>query len=177
VSLHIVADSSLICLPAEIDADSSHLPSCQLSHLRSTYPNLNILIESEAAPELSSGLSGVAIIDRDSTVSPNTGVRIWARPDREELDLIITLGGDGTILHVSSLYARPGKVPPVLSFSMGSLGFLTPFREPLLPFSCLQATDLLLYAECMLCSASQTSIHTKRRSGACSTPSTRSSIG
>ncbi|KAG7530681.1 hypothetical protein FFLO_04851 [Filobasidium floriforme] len=99
-----------------------------ISHLRSTYPNLNILIESEAAPELSSGLSGVAIIDRDSTVSPNTGVRIWARPDKEELDLIITLGGDGTILHVSSLYARPGKVPPVLSFSMGSLGFLTPFH-------------------------------------------------
>ena len=56
-------------------------------------------------------------------------MRIWAKPDKEELDLIITLGGDGTILHVSSLYARPGKVPPVLSFSMGSLGFLTPFRE------------------------------------------------
>jgi NAD kinase len=175
--LLIVADSGLICFPADANADPLNLPSRQLSHLRSTYPNLNILIESEAAPELSSGLSGVAIIDRDSTVSPNTGVRIWARPDKEELDLIITLGGDGTILHVSSLYARPGKVPPVLSFSMGSLGFLTPFREPLLPFSCLQATDLLLYAECMLCSASQTSIHTKRRSGACSTPSTRSSIG
>lgn len=46
-----------------------------------------------------------------------------------DLDLIITLGGDGTILHVSSLFDTPGKVPPVLSFSMGSLGFLLPFRE------------------------------------------------
>lgn len=45
-----------------------------------------------------------------------------------EVDLVITLGGDGTILHVSSLYSRAGEVPPVVSFSMGSLGFLLPFR-------------------------------------------------
>lgn len=41
----------------------------------------------------------------------------------------MTLGGDGTILHASSLF-RTGAVPPVLSFSMGTLGFLLPFREP-----------------------------------------------
>lgn len=46
-----------------------------------------------------------------------------------DVDLVITLGGDGTILHVSSLYSRAGKVPPVVSFSMGSLGFLLPFRR------------------------------------------------
>lgn len=40
-------------------------------------------------------------------------------------DLVITLGGDGTILHTSSLF--PAKVPPFVSFSLGSLGFLTPF--------------------------------------------------
>lgn len=44
------------------------------------------------------------------------------------VDLIITLGGDGTILHASSLF-RIGPVPPVLSFSMGTLGFLLPFSE------------------------------------------------
>jgi NAD kinase len=43
-------------------------------------------------------------------------------------DFIITIGGDGTILHVSSLFDSPTPVPPVLSFSMGSLGFLLPFR-------------------------------------------------
>jgi hypothetical protein len=46
-----------------------------------------------------------------------------------------------------------------------------------LRLSCLQAIHLLLYAECMLCSTLQTSIRTKRRSGACSTQSIRSSIG
>ncbi len=35
------------------------------------------------------------------------------------------MGGDGTLLHASSIFQR--SCPPVLSFSMGSLGFLTPF--------------------------------------------------
>jgi NAD kinase len=42
--------------------------------------------------------------------------------------LVVTLGGDGTILHASSLFSA-GAVPPVLSFSMGTLGFLLPFRK------------------------------------------------
>ena len=42
-------------------------------------------------------------------------------------DLVITLGGDGTILHTSHLFDG-GECPPVLSFSLGSLGFLLPFR-------------------------------------------------
>ena len=40
-------------------------------------------------------------------------------------DLVITLGGDGTVLYTSWLFQR--IVPPVLSFSLGSLGFLTSF--------------------------------------------------
>ncbi|KAI0849060.1 ATP-NAD kinase [Daldinia vernicosa] len=40
-------------------------------------------------------------------------------------DFIITLGGDGTVLYASCLFQR--IVPPVLSFSLGSLGFLTKF--------------------------------------------------
>lgn len=40
-------------------------------------------------------------------------------------DFIITLGGDGTVLYSSWLFQR--IVPPVLSFSLGSLGFLTKF--------------------------------------------------
>lgn len=33
------------------------------------------------------------------------------------------LGGDGVILHASNLFR--GAVPPVVSFNLGSLGFLT----------------------------------------------------
>lgn len=47
--------------------------------------------------------------------------------ERPELfDLVITLGGDGTVLFTSWLFQR--IVPPVLSFSLGSLGFLTNFQ-------------------------------------------------
>jgi NAD+ kinase len=37
----------------------------------------------------------------------------------------VTLGGDGTVLYASWLFQR--IVPPVLSFALGSLGFLTKF--------------------------------------------------
>ncbi|KIY46022.1 ATP-NAD kinase, partial [Fistulina hepatica ATCC 64428] len=40
-------------------------------------------------------------------------------------DFVVTLGGDGTVLFTSWLFQR--IVPPVLSFSLGSLGFLTNF--------------------------------------------------
>ncbi|KAF7589195.1 hypothetical protein BBP40_004683 [Aspergillus hancockii] len=40
-------------------------------------------------------------------------------------DFVITLGGDGTVLYTSWLFQH--VVPPVISFSLGSLGFLTKF--------------------------------------------------
>ncbi|XP_042336204.1 NAD kinase isoform X2 [Sceloporus undulatus] len=43
-----------------------------------------------------------------------------------QIDFIICLGGDGTLLYASSLF--PGSVPPVMAFHLGSLGFLTPFN-------------------------------------------------
>uniref|UniRef100_A0A8C8FLR1 NAD(+) kinase n=1 Tax=Oncorhynchus tshawytscha TaxID=74940 RepID=A0A8C8FLR1_ONCTS len=42
------------------------------------------------------------------------------------VDFIICLGGDGTLLYASSLFQK--SVPPVMSFHLGSLGFLTPFN-------------------------------------------------
>lgn len=41
------------------------------------------------------------------------------------VDLVITLGGDGTLLHVANYFQL--MAPPILSFALGSLGFLTPF--------------------------------------------------
>ena len=54
----------------------------------------------------------------------------WDQATNPELhasiDLIICMGGDGTFLHVSSLFAK--AVPPVIAFNFGSMGFLTPFE-------------------------------------------------
>ncbi|XP_026515792.1 NAD kinase isoform X1 [Terrapene carolina triunguis] len=43
-----------------------------------------------------------------------------------QIDFIICLGGDGTLLYASSLFQ--GSVPPVMAFHLGSLGFLAPFN-------------------------------------------------
>jgi NAD+ kinase len=50
----------------------------------------------------------------------------WSSP--EKFDLVLTLGGDGTVLYTSWLFQR--IVPPIMSFSLGSLGFLTNFEFP-----------------------------------------------
>ena len=41
------------------------------------------------------------------------------------IDFIVTIGGDGTILHAASLF--PNHCPPILALNFGSLGFLSPF--------------------------------------------------
>lgn len=41
-------------------------------------------------------------------------------------DLVICLGGDGTVLHANTLFQN--SMPPVMAFGLGSLSFLAPFR-------------------------------------------------
>ncbi|KAL3793486.1 hypothetical protein ACHAWO_002097 [Cyclotella atomus] len=51
--------------------------------------------------------------------------------DLSDPDLIVTLGGDGTIMHAAHIFSGP--VPPILPIAGGSMGFLTPFaREEIL---------------------------------------------
>eukprot|EP00039_Didymoeca_costata_P009284 m.122670 g.122670 ORF g.122670 m.122670 type:complete len:833 (+) comp14428_c0_seq1:198-2696(+) len=66
----------------------------------------------------------------------------WTGPDKlgpdenqelkrlyEELDLVICLGGDGTLMYTAGQFQSTTlPVPPVMAFSFGSLGFLTPFK-------------------------------------------------
>ena len=42
-----------------------------------------------------------------------------------DIDLVLSLGGDGTFLYSSGLFEK--RCPPIMSFSLGTLGFLTPF--------------------------------------------------
>eukprot|EP01138_Halocafeteria_seosinensis_P016419 gb/GECG01016750.1/.p1 GENE.gb/GECG01016750.1/~~gb/GECG01016750.1/.p1 ORF type:complete len:408 (+),score=43.87 gb/GECG01016750.1/:1-1224(+) len=43
----------------------------------------------------------------------------------DNVDLIVAVGGDGTVLHISSLFCH--SMPPVFSVAGGSLGFMTMF--------------------------------------------------
>ncbi|KAJ1929257.1 NADH kinase pos5 [Tieghemiomyces parasiticus] len=82
--------------------------------LRETYPTLNVVLEHDVAQDFVGALPFVYVI-------PKGVVSEYSRV----VDFAITLGGDGTVLHLSALF--PGPVPPVISFSMGTLGFLLPF--------------------------------------------------
>ena len=46
----------------------------------------------------------------------------------QSIDFMIVLGGDGTLLYLTSLFQGSSTIPPTISFARGSLGFLTPFE-------------------------------------------------
>jgi NADH kinase len=81
-------------------------------HIHSSYPSVSLIFE----PKVASQLHKLFPFPIYTTSSHG------ALP--EKVDMTTTLGGDGTILHASSLFSTTENVPPILSFSMGTLGFL-----------------------------------------------------
>ncbi|KAF2114907.1 ATP-NAD kinase-like domain-containing protein [Lophiotrema nucula] len=89
------------------------------THLSTTYPSINVIVEPESADEIHERVSfPVYTYQR-----PEHGN---ASPEHlsDKTDLVCTLGGDGTILRASSLFSHATSVPPILSFAMGTIGFL-----------------------------------------------------
>jgi NADH kinase len=84
-------------------------------HITSTYPDVSLIFEPKAARQLHEQFSFPVYTTTDGK---DTGVL------QDKVDLVCSLGGDGTILRAASLFATARSVPPVLSFSMGTLGFL-----------------------------------------------------
>ncbi|KAJ9636035.1 NADH kinase pos5 [Knufia peltigerae] len=89
-------------------------------HVDSTYPGLNIIIESKVSSEIGHELALDHFTSSDSADLP--------RKYDDKVDLVVTFGGDGTILHAASQFAASSEVPPILSFSMGTLGFLSEWK-------------------------------------------------
>jgi NADH kinase len=84
-------------------------------HIHANYPNLNIIFERRVAEKIHEQLPFPIYTAESSDV---------AHLFPKKIDLVTTLGGDGTILRAASLFSHQASVPPILSFSMGSLGFL-----------------------------------------------------
>ncbi|KZM19156.1 NADH kinase [Ascochyta rabiei] len=83
------------------------------AHIHSTYPGINVILDRASAVEVHAQLA-FPVYAFDGAV-----------PDlSDRTDLVCTLGGDGTLLRASSLFSHVESVPPVLSFAMGTLGFL-----------------------------------------------------
>lgn len=87
------------------------------NHIHSTYPSVSLVLEPRVAKEVHESFD--VPVYTTTSKEPPVGARL-----QDKVDLTTTLGGDGTILHASSLFATARSVPPVLSFSMGTLGFL-----------------------------------------------------
>lgn len=75
---------------------------------------------------------------KHSAVDLHRQLRTWEMPPcgcppavpssvGHQVDLVLTLGGDGTVLWTCGLFAA-GAVPPLVPLAMGSLGFMTPFE-------------------------------------------------
>ncbi|EGV62742.1 ATP-NAD kinase [Yamadazyma tenuis ATCC 10573] len=88
--------------------------------------NITIYVDSKLEASKRFNYSGLV----ESVPTARQYVKFWTKEftinNPEIFDLVLTLGGDGTVLYVSNLFQR--IVPPVISFALGSLGFLTNFR-------------------------------------------------
>ena len=88
------------------------------THLSATYPSINIIVEPESAREIH---ETVPFSVYTYEPAPPNGVPAHLS---SKTDLVCTLGGDGTILRASSLFSQSPSAPPILSFAMGTIGFL-----------------------------------------------------
>jgi len=79
-----------------------------------------VYVEMQQAESRDPSLSGVM-----------ESVKVW--DSSYNVDLITCLGGDGVILHASSLFQGP--CPPLLGFNLGSMGFLAPHT-----FTCMRTS-------------------------------------
>src|SRR5690349_3915476 len=81
-------------------------------YIHRNYENVSLIFEPQVASSIQSSIPFPIYAISDNSILS------------EKVDLTTTLGGDGTILHASALFSKTTHVPPLLSFSMGTLGFL-----------------------------------------------------
>ncbi|CAI4052937.1 NADH kinase SKDI_16G0900 [Saccharomyces kudriavzevii IFO 1802] len=94
-----------------------------ITHLHESYPEVNVIVQPDVAEEISQDFKTPLEDD------PNRPHILYTGPEKDivnRTDLLVTLGGDGTILHGVSMFGNT-QVPPVLAFALGTLGFLLPF--------------------------------------------------
>ena len=81
-------------------------------YIHAEYPDVNIILEPRIASHIQQEVGfPIFTSDNQSNIA-------------DKVDVIATFGGDGTVLRAASLFKLHSSVPPIVSFSMGTLGFL-----------------------------------------------------
>ncbi|CCK71819.1 NADH/NAD(+) kinase KNAG_0I00280 [Huiozyma naganishii CBS 8797] len=123
VDLHV---ENLMIVTKLNDVSLYYLTRELVEWLLVNFSSINVYVDSALKDD---DKFAVADLYKDSKCK-ETRVRYWDKQFIAKhdvfFDLVVTLGGDGTVLFVSSIFQQ--HVPPVLSFSLGSLGFLTNYK-------------------------------------------------
>ncbi|VVA98919.1 unnamed protein product [Arabis nemorensis] len=120
ISLTWESNPQTVLIFTKPNSTSVRILSVEMVRWLRAHKGLNIYVEPRVKAELLSESSSFNF------------VQTWV-DDKEisllhtKVDLLITLGGDGTVLWAASMFKGP--VPPIVPFSMGSLGFMTPFHS------------------------------------------------
>ncbi|KAH8498976.1 hypothetical protein Peur_074126 [Populus x canadensis] len=118
ISLKWESDPQTVLIMTKPNSTSVRILCAEMVRWLKEHKKLNIYVEPRVMGELLSESSYFNFLhtwkDEKEVLSLHTKV-----------DLVVTLGGDGTVLWAASMFKGP--VPPIVPFSLGSLGFMTPF--------------------------------------------------
>ncbi|XP_061959259.1 NAD(H) kinase 1-like isoform X1 [Populus nigra] len=118
ISLKWESDPQTVLIMTKPNSTSVRILCAEMVRWLKEHKKLNIYVEPRVMGELLSESSYFNFVhtwkDEKEVLSLHTKV-----------DLVVTLGGDGTVLWAASMFKGP--VPPIVPFSLGSLGFMTPF--------------------------------------------------
>ena len=118
--------NSVLVITKARDNSLVYLTKEMVEWLLLTFPNMNVYVDKHLQNTYRFDAKGLV----DEIPGAATKLRFWdkelIRSNAVPFDFVITLGGDGTVLHASTLFQN--VVPPIISFSLGSLGFLTNFE-------------------------------------------------
>ena len=153
-------------LPSQAQKDGSlrvewtHRPStCLVAEKKGDEASRNYLIQ--VAKWLMESRQIIVFVE--PYVAKSLSEMILLKPfNGEHIDIVFSFGGDGTLLHIASLF--PEYCPPIVPFSLGSLGFLTPFTAE----DFRSTIDDVIQGPFYVCNRTQISITITRKDGSSS---------
>lgn len=124
-TIHLNLGSVLIVTKAR-DNSLIYLTKEMTECLLNSYPNLSVYVDQNLRTSHRFDANGLI----NDIKNGESRLKFWDKQLIKDgtvpFDFVITLGGDGTVLHASTLFQT--AVPPIIPFSLGSLGFLTCFE-------------------------------------------------